>query len=78
MLLATFCTSGAAEVVTDSAYVQRPFDEDLDAEIPQSHLDLWGRLMQARRDRQEPLVVRKVGSHRSAAEAHLERISAHR
>ena len=45
MLMAMVRTSGSAEAITDSAYVQRPLAEDGHTELGDLHVDFWELLL---------------------------------
>ena len=72
-------TEGPGEAITDSSYTQKPLEEDVCAlkGARASHLDVWKKLLAGKQGRAEPLSVKKVASHRSAAEAVAECIPMH-
>jgi len=65
--LAFELTTGHLDLITDSAFVCRPFAEDRDDDSgpPKFHLDLWGRIAAAKATRTTGHRVLKVKSHRS-------------
>ena len=71
---AVLLARGGAEVITDRLYVQKPLAQDEQTGLPDPHVDLWGLLQQAQRDKEQDVHNLEVGSHSTSAQVYSEGI----